>query len=255
VDRIWSYTSGAGEPLPILLPGTGAELVFHLGAPPSARGSSGDMAPLPPAHLVCLRARSAEWSAGSPVNLIAVRLRSGALGHLLGRSPVDLHDHFPALEALWGSAVPAALERLASAATFEHRAQILCDLAERLAARAPALHAGTRAAIQRLYQQADLRIGPLAAELGWTRRTLERRLEPILGMAPKRFQRTARLYRTLRDLTLAGATDYLQPALENGFYDQAHFLHDLRALTGLSPRQLLVDRHFASHFYNRSWAR
>jgi len=54
----------------------------------------------------------------------------------------------------------------------------------------------------------------------------------------------------VRHLLLARETDYLDAALARGYYDQAHFIHEFRALSGQTPTQLLTPETFMSHFYN-----
>jgi transcriptional regulator GlxA family with amidase domain len=83
-------------------------------------------------------------------------------------------------------------------------------------------------------------------------RQLARRLGRALGVTPKRFARLVRFQKTIRRLSLDGVRDPLPVALEHGFYDQAHFAHEVRELTGRSPSALLRELAGKSHFYKRS---
>ncbi len=100
------------------------------------------------------------------------------------------------------------------------------------------------------YAEPGATAAELAEDLGYSGRQFERLVGGAAGMPPKRFQRIARLNHTLRQLLLAGETDYLDTALAGGYYDQAHFIHEVGELTGHTPGELLTREAFVSHFYN-----
>jgi AraC-like DNA-binding protein len=63
--------------------------------------------------------------------------------------------------------------------------------------------------------------------------------------APKRLARTYRFTATVLAIDPAGPVDWLELAARAGYYDQAHFGHDFRAFTGLTPtRYLDLRRRF-----------
>jgi len=85
------------------------------------------------------------------------------------------------------------------------------------------------------------RVAAIARVIGLSERQLERRFVECVGLTPKRFATLRRFERAVRlaksTPTLAGA------AVEAGYYDQSHFIRDVRKWTGASPKQLgLADR-------------
>lgn len=64
--------------------------------------------------------------------------------------------------------------------------------------------------------------------------TIYRSMMDVVGQSPKTFHRTVRFRRALRAL-LAGPSDGTSIALEHGFYDQAHFIKDVRQFSGSAP--------------------
>jgi AraC-like DNA-binding protein len=80
-------------------------------------------------------------------------------------------------------------------------------------------------------------VNALAQEVGLSVRTLQRRLTAISGWSPKHMLRVARLQAVLHHIHPApwefASAD--EPLLE--FHDQAHFAHDFKQLTSLSPSQ------------------
>lgn len=79
-------------------------------------------------------------------------------------------------------------------------------------------------------------IAAVARSVSLSERQLERRFLERVGVSPKRyaslrrFERALALARTAPSLTAA--------ALEAGYYDQSHFVRDVRRFAGTTPRQL-----------------
>jgi methylphosphotriester-DNA--protein-cysteine methyltransferase len=108
-------------------------------------------------------------------------------------------------------------------------------------------------AIASLYSDpADSRIDTVARTVGLGPRQLERRFDAAVGLGPKRFERLARAYKLVRAQALEPGQPYLPRALDLGYYDQAHAIHDLRELTGMAPTALFGELAAGSHFYNLS---
>ena len=137
------------------------------------------------------------------------------------------------LEALWGRDGAVLPERLREAATAE---TALATLDAVLAARAvrplvadPAVVAGA------VMLGRGMAVAEVAERVGWTERTLQRRFAEQAGVSPKRFARLRRLQRLLARVPAGGEVDWARAAFERGYSDQAHLIHEFRALTGLTP--------------------
>ena len=82
----------------------------------------------------------------------------------------------------------------------------------------------------------------IALDCGISLRTLQRKFRESVGVSPKYFARIMRFQQSLF---------YLQKGLENittisydlGYFDQAHFIHEFKAFSGLTPSGFQVDRH------------
>ncbi len=77
-------------------------------------------------------------------------------------------------------------------------------------------------------------VAALAAELGLTKRTLERHFNSYVGVTPAAFMRFARL-KQARQLLQANDSSIAEVAMACGFYDQAHFCHTFKSLILESP--------------------
>jgi AraC-like DNA-binding protein len=85
-----------------------------------------------------------------------------------------------------------------------------------------------------LEARGDIRIGALAKRLGTAQDPLEKRFRRIVGASPKQ---VASLTRVRHAITLGqqrGAT-WSQVAHAAGYFDQAHFNREFRAVTGEAP--------------------
>jgi AraC-like DNA-binding protein len=255
VDRYWTSVGAAGTLLPTLLPGTGVELFFHLGQPFVTLGAAGTRL-APRAHLGYLRSRPMRLRADAGFEVVAVRIRSGALRHLCPALPAGGADDPLAAAELWGHELDIVADRLCEAGTLAARARVLdAWLLGCLEAHAASEGWIDRAVDDLYYRHADARIDALAADCGFSRRHFERRFKLAIGCSPKAFQRVARFQHTMRELTLGGGARYLDAALAHGFYDQAHFIREFESFVGEQPGHFLADQRGRSHFYNASLPR
>jgi AraC-like DNA-binding protein len=80
-------------------------------------------------------------------------------------------------------------------------------------------------------------IRQLAARLGVTPRTLQRRVIEEVGVPPKMVHRVARFRRAFRLLDRTPLGRWAAVAAATGYYDQAHMIRDFRDFTGASPQE------------------
>ena len=67
----------------------------------------------------------------------------------------------------------------------------------------------------------------------------------LIGVTPKRLARTYRFAATVFAINPAEPIDWADLAGRAGYFDQAHFGHEFRAFTGLTPtRYVEVRRRF-----------
>lgn len=254
VDRIWGWEGLPGEQiaLPVLLPGTGAEVFFHYRTPFSAAAWDAPARALPLAHLICARHGLMELAAQSDVGFVAVRFRAGSLHRFFRLPPNELHDSTLSARELWGAAGDRLAEAMVEASSMDERVRLLTAfLSGQLAAgRADEL---AEEAVRRTYERcANLALPALADELGIGPRQLQRRVQAATGQALVQIRRASRFQKAMRALLLSPATDLLGPALEQGFFDQAHFTHGCRELGVPSPARLRARARGLTHFYNPS---
>ena len=91
----------------------------------------------------------------------------------------------------------------------------------------------------------------LARDLGLSTRQLERRFQTSVGLPPKLFCRVERFNNVFRAIG-RGGVNWVETAVDCGYYDQAHLIRDCRSLSGTTPAVLLGEgADLARHFYQR----
>jgi AraC-like DNA-binding protein len=89
-------------------------------------------------------------------------------------------------------------------------------------------------AIARIYTaKGQLRIANLGQELYVSPSRLEKRFRVLVGTSPKKFAGLVRLQSILKTSLVNG--DLTSLAYDAGYFDQAHFIHDFTAYTGVTP--------------------
>ena len=90
------------------------------------------------------------------------------------------------------------------------------------------------------------RVKDMAREVGLTERSLQRLVEQRLGLGPKWLVQRRRLHDAVEALK-AGTTGLADMAATLGYTDQAHFTHDFRTVTGMTPGSSCATSPGASH--------
>ncbi len=167
--------------------------------------------------------------------LLGARLLPGAGGAALTVPLSSLRDQRVPLAEL-------ALDRgdgLDAAADPREALRSLVALTGSLVAERPPDRA-VQAAVVRLLDPSR-RVERLAGELGFSERQLRRRFQDAVGYGPKTLQRVLRLRRFLARAAGGGSDAGLaSAAFAAGYADQSHLARECRALTGLSPRELVI---------------
>jgi AraC-like DNA-binding protein len=252
VDRIWGWEGDPGEriALPVLLPGTGAEVFFHYRTPFRAAVGEAPLRILPQAHLICARHGLMKLDAQGEVGFAAVRFRAGSLHRFVRLPPAELHDATLSARELWGAEGAGLADAVVEASSTQERMLLLTAfLCRRLGAGKP--DALAEDAVRRTYEHcAHLTLTTLADELGIGSRQLQRRVKAATGQTLAQIRRASRFQKAMRTLLLSPQIELLGPVLEQGFFDQAHFTHSCAELGLPAPGRVRARTRGLTHFYN-----
>lgn len=183
---------------------------------------------------------------------LAVRFKPGMAGAFLHAPLQEMTDQRADIGLLWGR---SDADRLADALwTSEAPLRMRLALIEReLLRRLRAASAdtsgpaGTSALVQRALAAledsgGEVRVEALAAQLGVSRQHLAAQFRQHVGLSPKLFARICRFRQATAALKAAPSPDWAQLALECGYFDQSHLIHDFHEFAGSAPERF----HFSN---------
>lgn len=153
----------------------------------------------------------------------------------------ELKDVHLSLEDLWGTSANTLRERLLAAKTADERFDLLeAALCERMLAfeRPPSV----AFALQEMHQRKTQSIAELVDKIGISSRRFIQLFSDHVGLTPKLFCRILRFQQVVQGIGGKGDVELSDIALECGYFDQAHFIHDFKAFSGISPTEYLANR-------------
>lgn len=167
--------------------------------------------------------------------VFGIKFRPGAFRPLAGGPVARLSDRTIALGELLPGA--AALEAaVLSEAAFDARiAAATAFLVRTLPPRDPVVD-HVAALVQRILDDRALRrVDDVARIAGATPRALQRLFHDYVGVSPKWVIRRYRLHEAIERMDAGDVVDWSSLALDLGYFDQAHFIRDFKALVGRTP--------------------
>lgn len=169
---------------------------------------------------------------------VGVHFRAGGAAALLGLPAGELAEQSVALEDLWGAEARRLRERLLAAASPQQRLDRLeAALRARLDPRALP-DAAVRQALRALHASGGgARIASLQAASGLSAARFIAGFNASVGLTPKRYARVLRFRRVLQAAAGGPVAHWADLAADAGYHDQAHLVHEFRALSGLAPSQ------------------
>jgi AraC-like DNA-binding protein len=79
------------------------------------------------------------------------------------------------------------------------------------------------------------RVSDVSGEIGLSPRRFIEVFKQQVGLTPKLFCRVRRFQRVLRRIYRREEVEWADLALSCGYFDQAHFIHDFKAFSGINP--------------------
>ena len=176
--------------------------------------------------------------------LFGVRFRPGRWSTLAGAPADRLTDRLLPMHDLWGARASRLAAQLAEAATAAQAIRVVEAAVPAPADPSPIERA--LAWLERRHGAASM--DELAGRAGLSPRQLRRVCLERTGLPPKFLARVLRFRHALERLAApavnAGALAGL--ALDCGYYDQAHFIHEFRQFSGYTPAAPTDGRFFQS---------
>lgn len=246
VDKFWFYSGD--EPvhrMERVLPDGTTELVINLDEYPRKRFHSAD-----PRRFETFRRA---WISGMHpafilidvlprATMMGAHFRPGGLACFVPMPTDQLSGQIVELDALWGRDAFELRDSLLEAQNLQTRFRLLEAYLLRHAQRELRLDPAVAAALRQFLTDPTVSaIKQMAKLAGLSHKHFIARFRAEVGVSPKRFCRIRRFQRAIGEIHARRPVDWTEVAYGGGYYDQAHFIHDFRAFSGLTPARYLAQ--------------
>jgi AraC-like DNA-binding protein len=176
-------------------------------------------------------------------SVAGVHFKAGGAHPFLKLPSGELHNMHVGLDAFWGPAAATRVrDQLLEAPTPQARARVLEHQLLAIAAGRPDRHPAVAFALNEFRATPETqKISAVTNQIGISPRRFIDIFRNEVGLTPKLFCRIRRFQQALRQISRGAPIHWPSVALEAGYFDQAHFIHDFRAFSGINPSAYLTD--------------
>jgi len=182
-----------------------------------------------------------------PFTAIGVHFKPGGGFPFFDPPAGDLHGLHVPLDALWGRFADAVRDELWDAKTPGARFRILEQALLKKSAGRLGRHPAVRCALEEFGAARTRSISDVTAQIGLSPRRFIELFRREVGLTPKMFCRIRRFQQVLHTIETVPEFDWADIALQCGYFDQAHFIHDFRAFSGINPSSYVRQRTSRNH--------
>jgi AraC-like DNA-binding protein len=164
--------------------------------------------------------------------VLGIHFKPGGIRPFI-KEPLDeiLNTHV-SLDILWGSKAHCLRDELLESRTPETMFQVL---ERRLLALTVHTFEQEPAVLYALNELYRLQVSEVIEKTGWSHRRFNQLFKENVGMPPKRLSRIYRFQNALHYIDTQEHISWVDIAIACNYYDQAHFIKDFQAFSGLNP--------------------
>jgi AraC-like DNA-binding protein len=182
-------------------------------------------------------------STAAQASLMGVSFKPGGAYPFLRMPAGELRDTTVSLGTLWGATAADLRSQLLEAPTHQDRFQVMerALLAELNRGFNPSGAVGY--ALCRFMAEPHLTtVAGVTDQIGLSPKRFIQAFRDQTGFTPKVFCRIRRFQQALGRMESSKEVEWANVALDCGYFDQAHFIHDFRAFSGINPTAYLAHR-------------
>lgn len=217
-----------------------AQIRFMLEGEGEMSFADGTLQKAPPIVIVGPTTGMTRVTARGPVRVFGVGLLPAGWGALMGIEASSMVNRLIDATEIFGKGLHQVAQRMRAATTLDALVEIGNSLAKDLVAHADERpFSFTRIVDNWLASDFSPDVEDLVIASGLSRRQVERNCKRLYGAPPKVL---ARKYRALKAaIHLAKGDVELQDLVLEGFYDQSHFIREIKHFTGVTPKRIRDD--------------
>ncbi len=171
--------------------------------------------------------------------IMGVHFKPGGAFPFFKLPSCELRDVHVSLDNLWRAAADEVREQLLEAETPQAKFQILEQALMAQTTQPLTRHPAVTFALREFHKMPPKRtVSEVSEQIGLSSRRFIQIFNEEVGLTPKLFWRIRRFQQVLRLIRRSSKElplDWADIALNCGYFDQAHFIHDFQAFSGLNP--------------------
>ena len=94
-------------------------------------------------------------------------------------------------------------------------------------------------ALSNIISQPGIRFQRVSEQIGYSQKHFISLFKTQVGAAPKQYMKIMRFQQAILEIERGTSTHWSDIALQNGFYDQSHFIHAFRDFSGFTPGEYI----------------
>ncbi len=172
-------------------------------------------------------------------SMIGARFRTGGAFPFFGFPMSELSSQVVEMDLIWKRDILALREQLLEQPAAEGKFAVLESFLIERARQGLAADHTVSFALRQIAASPAPSVRELAGRIGLSQKGLISRFNNRVGLTPKAISRVFRFQRVIQTVSRKEPLDWADLAVACGYYDQAHFNHEFRRFSGLSPTQYL----------------
>jgi len=175
------------------------------------------------------------------LSTMGIHFKPGGSFPFLGLPTTEVQNRQVALHDLWGDAAADMRGEIVEAATVDEKFAVVERWLLRRAARLER-HPAVAYALKEFRPGQGRSVTEVTARIGLTPKRFIQLFQREVGLTPKLFCRVRRFQKVLHAIGVGDRIEWADLAIDCGYFDQAHFIHDFRAFSGLNPSTYVAQR-------------
>jgi len=242
VKVIWSMESDECWAPPMrILPDSCVELVIHFNKPYRTTFSNNTTAVQPQSFVVAQLKNFIEIEPHGKIGMMSVRFTAQGAYHFFGMPMKEIANGFVDLKNIWNKLAEEIEDRIVCCHDNNQRNNIIQYYLLKQLYKNNKEDATLDRCLNLIYSlKGQVRADEIASRIGLSNRQLVRKFNDSVGLSPKEFSKIIKFIGSLNYLRSHANSNLSAAAYECGYYDQAHFIHDFKEYSGLTPSQFLT---------------
>jgi AraC-like DNA-binding protein len=176
-------------------------------------------------------------------SVMGIHFRPGGAFPFFKLPADELHNMHVSLEDLWGCQADLLRQQLLEAPTPSEKFQVIEDCLLAHALRPLKRHRAVDFALHLFGRSNALpAIADVSDQIGISSRRFIQLFSGEVGLTPKLFCRVRRFQQVLHTIRMGKDFDWGALAASCGYFDQAHFIHDFKAFSGINPTTYMAAK-------------